>query len=530
MFDRQGWIDELDRLAVARTPLLGARPDKLCSPCEVLLRLGAAVKRQELGGVEAWAATSALVSGLDGVHGMRLHGREDRAELVVSFWDTDDGLLGREKLLDMDDLVLRLGDRTITITPAPLRARLPPGSVTLNLYKPPIYYARVGFGKALLRAAGYGDTARVVHEFLGDPPGGPASRRSGSLPNTEVLVLIVVPPPTDPTLAALPDRLHMGMGGFVPIRVEGRERLPRGAFPGATRAAGERDVRPACVDFATQTEGGERAPPVHVATQCGGRERVRERAADVPSGQGGGVGVVSLHPAPLGGRGAVREPVPRACAGPMRGGVSVTMPVVDVDRAVGRVRELQREVQSRHPVCVAIDERRVGGGAPMVAVPRVSRVSETGVCAARGVEGWVWEGADEITREACMSFLEEEVPNLSWAEREGVCVEARVHAPRMWEGGAVGVGRPHPLLCDWLLQHARELGGEVMHSIPDRMEVGGEGVTSDGARVGGKRRQEGGDREEEGAAPRRSSRLCRPPVQYWAASPSSAVEGRAGGQ
>ena len=481
-----------------------------------------------------WAAASASVSDLNCWHGIRIAGQVDRAEIWVSFQDTDDGVLERERLLDRDDLVLHLGDRDITLTPSPLTARLPPGAITITLCNTPLHLQREGLGAALLRAGGYGDTAQVVHEFLGDPPGGPASRRAGSLPNTAVLVIIVVPPPADPTLSVLPAQLDVGMGGFVPVHVQGGRSVPRAAGVRGVRAVGGDVGTPAVrVEVATQCDMG-----VSVATQC---DEGVSAPADA-SGEVVGVSAVVSRPhAASGGGGAVSAPASRASVEVGAGSASagaVTVPDFDVGQAVERVRAVQQRAQARHSVCVTIDERRkrdrVHG---LVGVPRVESgavPSAGGAVQSAGDgrgESWEWHERDEPLREACMLLLEEEVQDLSREVCERVCVEARVDVPRLWEGGVVGVGRPSPRLADWLLDRAGKLGGTVGLPLPDRMEEGADDWREGVERVGVKRRQQGEEEGEGvgGGTRRRSTRTSRPPPLYWHL-PHPASSDRGGGQ
>ena len=265
MFDGQGFIGHLDGLADAKTAHIGPRPNQLCSPCQVLLRLGETVRQQELDS-EGWASISAQVSALSAsVHGMqlcRVRGGAGVDGVLVSFRDTNEGVLGRQSLLDRDDITFAIGGRDIPAIPTPVRARLPPGAATITLFRFPFEYMRVGMGEALLRAAGYDEGCEVVAEFLGDPPGGPSARRSGSLPNTEVLVVIVVPPATDPTLAALPQALDMGMGVRVPVRVSTRV--------GAQQRAGGTDGGEA--GGRTQSIGIVRVPREDVVAGLGARD------------------------------------------------------------------------------------------------------------------------------------------------------------------------------------------------------------------------------------------------------------------
>ena len=563
-FDGQSFLGSLASLARQRVPLIGPRPDQLCSPCEVLLRPGAAVKLQDMGD-EGWAAASRSVSDLKHVHGMQLtkaRDGESLSGLLLSFQDTNDGVLEREQLLGRDDLQLCLGNRTVPLSVFPVRARLPQGAVTVSLYRVPTLYMREGFTEALMSAAGYTSDWVQVGEFLGDPPGGPVARRAGSLPNTEVLVLIVVPPAHDPALSALPTVLDMGMGACAHVRVQcgGGRVMSRGGAAAQVRATvssaecgvqtdrtGAQEVRDVGVQAGGITRGGgggsEGVQPVGVVpvtnipsqsrrdggTGCRNQDGVSNGSVAGVGLTGGGVGNVAS--------------VPEGGIGSVQGG----------------------RLPARHPVCLSVERRSQGvaalplvggtsrvasgslGGAVSASPPEVGR--PTGVPGRQGREvpsppllvgsprdvpgregvvssaGWVWREWDEPVREACMLFMEDEVEGLSREVRERICVQARREHREWWVEGVYAVGRPHPLLCDWIRARAAALGGDVAPQLRDSMEWG-EGVSEclDGVQSGMKRAHGGGEGDARHCRSRRSS------SEWWMNSPGPAGRSRVGGR
>ena len=564
LFDGQSFLGSLASLARQRVPLIGPRPDQLCSPCEVLLRPGAAVKLQDMGD-EGWAAASRSVSDLNHVHGMQLlkaRDGESLSGLLLSFQDTNDGVLEREQLLGRDDLQLCLGNRTVPLSVFPIRARLPQGAVTVSLYRVPTLYMREGFTEALMSAAGYTSDWVQVGEFLGDPPGGPAARRAGSLPNTEVLVLIVVPPAHDPTLSALPSVLGMGMGACAHVRVQcgGGRVMSRGGAAAQVRGTvssaecgvqtdrtgiperGDVGVQAGSIapEFGGASEGVQPVGVVPVtnipAQSSKDGDTGRGNQGGVSSGSVAGVGLTeggvgNVASVPEGGTCLVhgdelpaRHPV---CLSVERRsqGIAASPPVVGTSRVVsgrpgGDVPASPREVGQ--PTCVP---GRQGREVPSPPSPvGLSR----DVPGRRGMvpsAGWVWRERDEPVREACMLFMEDEVEGLSREVRESICVQARREHRDWWVEGVYAVGRPHPLLCDWIRARAAALGGDVAPQLRDSMEWG-EGVPEClvGVQSGMKRAHGGGEGDARHCRSRRAS------SEWWMNSPGPAGRSRVGGR
>lgn len=82
----------------------------------------------------------------------------------------------------------------------------------VKLYEVPHDWARVGMGRALLRAFGY-RPSELMEEWSGAVRGAPRARRS------DVVVLRVKPPPSDPSLRGLPSSFWVGEGPAVRVAV-----------------------------------------------------------------------------------------------------------------------------------------------------------------------------------------------------------------------------------------------------------------------------------------------------------------------
>ena len=91
--------------------------------------------------------------------------------------------------------------------------------------------------------------------------------------------------------------------------------------------------------------------------------------------------------------------------------------------------------------------------------------------------------------------------------------------------GVYAVGRPHPLLCDWIRARAAALGGDVAPQLRDSMEWG-EGVPEclDGVQSGMKRAHGGGEGDARHCRSRRAS------SEWWMNSPGPAGRSRVGGR
>ena len=242
-FDAVGFERKLLMLSDARAPQLGARPPSLCSSLEVLLRIecdeatASDTERQ-------CAMIDAVMRGLSlPVRGVVRDVCPVSRELVVTvlFDDCDEGLLARESLLDSDVVTVDVGGQVVNVYPCPLPARVPVTASVITLYRVPHDLLRAGLGSAFLDAAGYGREGgfRVLGEFLGDPPGGPSARRAGSLPNIDVVVLIVLPPPCDPDLACLPSSFTLSWESVVRVRVRGA----RGGVQGQPQTQPQRQAQ-----------------------------------------------------------------------------------------------------------------------------------------------------------------------------------------------------------------------------------------------------------------------------------------------
>jgi len=107
-------------------------------------------------------------------------------------------------------LEVQLEERTVTVPVQPVAARLPPGSVTLEMRGVPDDCARHGFTAALVAAAGYGEETgvRVVHErasLMRGPTG-----ETIEWPVMDMVVAVVAVPPHDPSLRRLPAAIEVG--------------------------------------------------------------------------------------------------------------------------------------------------------------------------------------------------------------------------------------------------------------------------------------------------------------------------------
>ncbi len=185
----------------------------------------------------------------------------------------------------------------LTVRWAP--ARCPPGCCVVKVFQLGANLAKPGIMSLLLTCAGYGGTAEVVAEFMGEEKG---------MGRTDRVLAYVRYPYGDPALLGLPTQVHFG-GQRVTIKVEGGPWGQAGQPPPPPPLPPSPPPTPPPPDGRRQQQGGVPPPP----SGAGGEASVLQHPPPPPAPPPAPVAAGGM----LGGPGARLTPLQPSASGAM---------------------------------------------------------------------------------------------------------------------------------------------------------------------------------------------------------------------